>query len=343
LLCLLVGASVAHGQTIYDSTVSPLPGNLPSVGAEAYAFNELGDGITFAGTARSLGTVTVTMSSWGCQAGTWFSPLHDCVTTPGATFSIPITLNIYNAGSPTPGSLIATRTQTFTIPYRPSADHINCTLLNAGKWYQASSGTCFNGLANNITFDLSSLSVVLPNSVVYGIVYNTSHYGPAPIGELVACYTSSGGCPYDSLNIALAPVVTVGTKPFPNTIYQNSPYGSEYCDGGIAGVGRFRLDSPTSACWVGYVPAVKFKAQTREQCQDSLEQKKEAFEKQQEAAEKAFDAQPHTKLEEKNFEEQQEAAEKAFNKQNEADEKQCDQLPKGDKDDKDDQGDKHDG
>jgi hypothetical protein len=62
------------------------------------------------------------------------------------------------------------------------------------------------------------------------------------------------------LNIALAPVVTVGTKPYFNTLYQNSVFGTEYCDGGLAGIGIFRLDSPTSACWVGYVPAAQFNA-----------------------------------------------------------------------------------
>src|SRR2546421_3571285 len=93
---LMTPDAVAQGQVIYDSTVSPLPGNLPSVGAEAYAFNEFGDAVNFAGTARSPRSVTVTMSSWGCQAGHWYTA--DCVTTPGATFNIDITLNIYNAG-----------------------------------------------------------------------------------------------------------------------------------------------------------------------------------------------------------------------------------------------------
>jgi hypothetical protein len=267
-LLLLLGATQAFGQVIYDSTVSPQPGNLPSVGAEAYAFNELGDGITFAGTARVAKTVTVTMSSWGCQTGSWYS--NNCVTTPGTTFSLPITLNIYAAGSPAPGALIATRTQTFAIPYRPSADNTNCIGPDAGKWYQSSTGLCYNGLANNITFDLSAGNVVLPNSVVYGIVYNTSHYGPSPIGESAPCFSTSAGCGYDSLNIALAPVVTVGTKPYFNTLYQNSPFGGEYCDGGLAGTGTFRLDSPTSACWVGYVPAAQFTAYTvvtnKDQC-----------------------------------------------------------------------------
>lgn len=255
LLLVVFGAGSAVGQVIYDSTVNPQPGNLPSVGAQAYAFNELGDGITFAGTARNAKTVTVTMSSWGCQTGAWNSA--DCVTTPGATFSIPITLNIYAAGSPAPGSLIDTRTQTFAIPYRPSSDNANCT---GGRWYQASTAACFNGLANNITFDLSSLNIILPNSVVYGIVYDTTSYGPNPIGTSAACFTSSAGCFYDSLNIALAPVVTVGTKPFFNTLYQNTIYPGFYCDGGLDGTGTFRLDSPTSACWGGYVPAAQFTA-----------------------------------------------------------------------------------
>jgi hypothetical protein len=254
---LVTAAGVAQGQVIYDSTVSPQPGNLPSVGAQAYAFNELGDGITFAGTARNAKSATVTMSSWGCQAGAWTTA--DCVTTPGATFSVPITLNIYAAGSPAPGALLATRTQTFAIPYRPSSDNVNCT---GGRWYQTSTGTCFNGLASNITFDLSSLNLVLPNSAVYGIVYDTTSYGPNPIGISAACFSTAAGCPYDSLNIALAPVVTVGSKPFFDTLYWNNFYASNYCDNGLAGTGTFRLDSPTSACWTGLVPAAQFTAFT---------------------------------------------------------------------------------
>lgn len=268
LLLVVLGASNALGQVIYDSTVNPLPGNLPSEGPEAYAFTEFGDAVTFAGVSRHLKSVTVTLSSWGCQSGHWYSA--DCVTTPGATFSIPITFNIYNAGDPTPGSLITTTTQTFSVPYRPSSDHVNCT---GGRWYDAAHGKCFNGLAANITFDFSSQNIVLTNNVVYGISYNTSHYGPQPIGESAACYTSSGGCPYDSLNIALSPAVVTGFKPFPDTLYQNSVYGSEYCDGGLAGTGTFRLDSPTSACWAGYIPAAQFFAtnppQTKDDCKNS--------------------------------------------------------------------------
>jgi hypothetical protein len=252
------------GKVIYDATVQPLPGNLPSVGAEAYAFAELGDQVTFAGKARKLKDVTVTLSSWGCQSGSWYA--HNCVSTPGAKFSVPITFNIYKPGpNNTAGALIATKTQTFDVPYRPSSDNVNCP---AGKWYTGSK--CFNGLAVNVTFNFKSPKVTLPDAVVYGITYNTSHYGPNPIGESPACYSTSAGCPYDSLNIALSPTVTVGSKPFPNTLYQNSAFGYEYCDGGLAGVGTMRLDSPSSACWYdsttleSYIPAVQFTARPGE-------------------------------------------------------------------------------
>jgi hypothetical protein len=250
------GPQGENRQVIYDSTVQPLPGNLPSVGAEAYSFTELGDEVTFAKTSRVLDKVTVTMSSWGCQAGHWYDAT--CVTAPGATFSVPITFTVYNAptgGGYIAGTKIATRTQTFNIPYRPSTNSAHCT---GGRWWNGT--TCFNGLAVNITFDFTSLHPVLPNTVVFGIAYNTSHYGPQPIGESAPCYTSSGGCPYDSLNIALAPTVKVGSKPYPNTLYQNAVYPSDYCDLGAHGVGTLRLDSPGNACWAGYNPAVQIVA-----------------------------------------------------------------------------------
>ncbi len=76
------GASV-----IYNSAVaSPLPGNLPSVGAEAYAFNEFGNEVRFSGTNRALTNVIVEMSSWGCVTGHWYS--GNCSTPPGATFMV---------------------------------------------------------------------------------------------------------------------------------------------------------------------------------------------------------------------------------------------------------------
>jgi hypothetical protein len=249
----------SQATTIYDSTVTPMPDNLPSIGFQATQTGQFGDEITFDGTARTLQQVAVTLSSWGCQTGGW--PTSDCVTTPGATFSVPITFTIYSVGAnDAVGAVLATATQTFNVPYRPSADTTNCS---SGKWYDSQTGKCSNGIATNITFDFSSQSVALPASVIYGISYNTTSYGLNPIGTSAACFSTPSGCPYDSLNVALSPAVVVGSKPHADTVFQDSATAGNYCDSASSPVtGVFRLDSPTSACWTGYVPAVQFTAST---------------------------------------------------------------------------------
>jgi len=258
---LLTVSQVAFGSgsnTIYNSFVKPKPGNLPSEAFEAQSASQFGDEVTFAGVNRKLKAVRVQLSSWGCQTGHWYS--NDCHTGHAATFAQPITFTIYQPPSSGygVGALIASKTQTFNVRYRPSKSK-KCTGPNAGAWYQPGVG-CWNGLAVNVKFDFSGMGVTLPNTVVYGISYNTTHYGPSPIGEGAPCYTSSGGCPYDSLNVLLAPTVTVGSKPNPGTTYLSSSWSGAYCDGGTAGVSTFRLDSPTSPCWTGYNPAVQFTA-----------------------------------------------------------------------------------
>ena len=271
-------ASGLPTSVIYSSLVSsPLHGNMPSVGAEAYAVNEFGNAVTFsASKSRSLSSVVVTMSSWGCQSGHWTS--GDCLTTPGATFSVPITFNLYAAdGGLTPGALIASATQTFAIPYRPSASP-TCAVDYPGEWYDTTLNACFNEFATNITFDAftytGDVAVALPDNVVFGITYNTSGHGYSPFGYANACNETEAGCPYDSLNIALAqdPTdVSVGTDTFVGTVWQNTSYGYNYCDGGAAGTSFFRLDSPGLASCMGavdgapttspfYIPAVQIKA-----------------------------------------------------------------------------------
>jgi hypothetical protein len=268
-VALVVGATLAlalpaHAATgavvVYNASVSPLPGNMPSVSAEATSLNEFGDEVTLAGTARTLTSVTVTLSSWACQQGTWFN--KNCVTTRGAKFAVPITLNIYGAstagenGTVRPGSLIATVTKTFNVPYRPTANLQHCNGANQGKWWDKTNSTCNNGKAANVTFNFKSLGLHLPNDVVFGIAYNTTHHGYAPIGESAACYGTEAGCAYDSLNIGVGPATTVGAQTNPGTVFQNTSDPSQLCDSTPA-VGVFNMDSPTSGCWAGYVPAIK--------------------------------------------------------------------------------------
>ncbi len=251
---LLVSPASAAGSgsaAVFNSIPKTLPGNVPSVGFEATSAKEFGDYARFAGNKRKLQNVTVVMSSWGCESGTWSA--GNCSTTAGANFSLDITLNLYNnGGNGAVGAPITSKTQTFAIPYRPSAN-VNCT---GGRWMAANS-TCYNGLAKSITFTFPA-GTVLPASVIYSIQYNTTHYGPTPIGESAQCFNEPGGCGYDSLNVSAASTTPkIGVDDDVNGIFQNSSSAGSYCDGGTGGTGSFRLDSP---CWTDFNPMVKFMA-----------------------------------------------------------------------------------
>ena len=109
VFCLLLTASNATAQVIYDSIPDPLPGNVPSLGYQANQTAEFGDLIAFAGANRTLTTVTVVMSDWARKSD---------FNSPGTGFNHPLTLNLYNVDNsgpnPAPGTLIASKTQTFS-------------------------------------------------------------------------------------------------------------------------------------------------------------------------------------------------------------------------------------
>ena len=279
-------APAATAPVLYNS-LAPAQGNIPSVGGQAYQFGQVGNEVT-ATRAGKLASVVVTLSTWGCQTGAWFSA--DCHTNPGAKFTEPITLNIYQApatdpftqadtpGNGVPGAIIASVTKTFSIPYRPSMNATKCSGTSQydglGAWFDATNETCFAGMMTNITFNVSSLNISLPQTFVYGIAYNTTSYGAHPYGTGTACFITAQGCGYDSLNVGLSndPAnLNTGTDTYPGTLWWDTSTPGNYCDDGAAGTGTFRIDSPsTTPCWGGgfggansapwFVPAVKFTA-----------------------------------------------------------------------------------
>lgn len=253
----LVGASAAAAATtVYQNEPGVLPGNVPSLGFEASATSEYGGAISLAGTARKAVNLRFGLSSWGCTSGTWNG--GDCLRVPGfMKFPVTFTARIYSVGpGDAPGSVLAQATKTIDVPYRPSANHKMCTGANAGKWYQSTTATCFNGklVRRSIYFGKQTL----PDDVIVSLAYDTTHYGYNPIGESAPCYTEDGGCGYDSLNVALVgDAPTIGSQPNPDDGWLNSSSGGAYCDGGSGGAGTFRLDA---GCWTGYQPMLKLNA-----------------------------------------------------------------------------------
>jgi hypothetical protein len=254
VLAITAGAASAVTYTpIYKNIPAPLPGNVPSQPFQAQQASEFGGQVEVSGASANNTKVTVAMSSWACQSGTWNE--GTCVTTAGAKFEWPVTLKIY---LPKPdnsvGPQIAQLTQTFKMPYRPSANPTKCT---GGRWY--SYGKCFNGKLFKIVFPLKG--VYLSDNAIISVVYNTSGYGPEPQGYGNLCNTEPQGCPYDSLNVGVEdptnPVFATspftGTQPLPNDAYINSATAGVYCDGGAGGTGTFRLEGGPG-CWTGMQP-----------------------------------------------------------------------------------------
>ena len=207
IIFVLSSAVAANAAVIFDNTPAPLPANVPSLGYQANQTSEFGNEISFAGTDRNLANVQIVMSDQANQS--------DWPGVGNATgYDEPITLNFYNPGSGTSvGTLIASRTETVHVP-----------------WHTPNGAS---GIAFPVNFDFTGVTV--PDTVIFGVAYNTETYGANPIGV---------PGPYISLNYGVAVVApSVGTDVNPDDEYWNTSRASNYADGGTAGVGIFREDT----------------------------------------------------------------------------------------------------
>ena len=213
----VTAATSSAAEVIYNSIPSTLAANYTSQPYQAQQVSEFGDRVSFGGSARQLSSASVTMSMWG-RYEDWNvgGQYYGTGAYAGAGYTQSFTFNIYNAGTgSTPGSLIGSVTQDKYIQYRPTV------------WASA------NGIAQNITFDLSGLGITLPESIVWGLAFNTQTYGASPTGangpynQLNVCYNQSSS--YAPANGG----VTVGstdllTKFINAANNVNGQYGSYY-------------------------------------------------------------------------------------------------------------------
>ena len=238
---LTMTAASAAITRVYDSIPDTLAGNYPSLGYQATSTSELGDIVELASSERIVNSVRVVLSSWACETGGGAS----CVTGPDATFTHPLTLNFYDPSDlSTP---IGTVTQSFEIPYRPSAS-ADCG--GTGPWTPDGGAHCYNGFATAVTFDLSSSPVTVPGTVGVAIAYDTQTYGASPLG-------ATG--PYNSLNVALGPSpVTTGSDVDADSVLVNYTNPGFYADSGAGGAGSLRTDT----AWTGYNLMLEIDADT---------------------------------------------------------------------------------
>jgi len=228
---------------VFDSVPSTLPQNWASQGAQAYSMKQFGQRVQLDGASRNISSITVGFSSWACES--WATPSDPCLTTtPGASFELPITVNLYAVGSSgTVGGLVASTTRTVSVPFRPSPTG-DCT---GGRWSADGGVTCSAGVAFTADFGFSPAPFV-PSDLIVGVVYNTQSHGPAPYGV---------AGPYDSFNVGLEGDLTVGSvADADNSVYIDSgwkgAYTSDESGSGIADawVSTFHA----GALWSPYSP-----------------------------------------------------------------------------------------
>lgn len=183
---VLTSSWLALAQSAMFDSIPPILGkDYPSDGFEMGHIFEIGDRITLAGTNRNLGSVTVVLSSFAHTEN--FGGL--------ANYSYPITLRIYEGGFVSiPGPLLANVTQSFSIPYRPV-------------------GWASNGIAFTVTFDLGRYGISVPDSVVYTVSVDTSHFGANPTGAPMAQNYDLLGFAYSSASVNCGGLKIGGNDP----------------------------------------------------------------------------------------------------------------------------------
>jgi len=249
----------AGGELVY-SNLPPDTSGLPVALFESYAIAEFGGEVQLAGSGRSNPVVSVLMASYACQHGQG----PGCRTSPGASFSWPLTLEIYRTGPRDDrGPLLARVTRRFRIPYRPSA---RGACPDEG-WTQGFGARCEFAQLHFVNFSFPRLT--LPSRVILGLAFETADYGIEPVGK---------PGPYNQLGVAVAADYvcrrlrahneclagryanaakadpSVGSDPLPDQVYINTNYAPLPC-GGLAG-----SFGPTGPCWTHEQPVVEIRA-----------------------------------------------------------------------------------
>jgi hypothetical protein len=233
---VLAISGAAQSEIIFDTIPSPDPAGMASWGYQACSIYELGDYIRFAGTARNLNTVRAGMVSWAEYDGDYTSG-GAAYTDPGLVmdkngWEQELTFNIYSVDTsgaqPAIGNLLATKTQTFTIPWAPG---------DGTHPYSA------------VTFDFSGDNITLPDEIVFGLAFNTQSYGDNPTGYVG---------PYCSLNFgAFSSSPFVGTDVDSATGFVDSTWSGMYGSGTYH---VFAISDGGGDFSAGYRPSVEFSA-----------------------------------------------------------------------------------
>jgi len=273
-VALLAGVLLVAGGTI--ATMAGSAGaeviykNMPTKhqfdGAEGFeccGTSAFGGEVSFAGSDRGSPTITTGLLSFACEQGSD----QTCMTKKGATFTWPITLEIYEAGAgESVGPLITRLTREFKIPYRPSESSKCPEVEGYTKGYGPE---CVVAIAKTLSYQLKGFK--LPNTAIIALAFNTETYGSKPTGEggpenslnvtvnvSYECTKENPTAPHECEAFTELPTgPSVGTDPLPEQVFQSTVYSVAAC-GGVEG-----SFGASGDCWKYAQPAFEVKAKRK--------------------------------------------------------------------------------
>ena len=171
--------------TIFDNIPEPGQTNFNtsyfSHGFQAQGTTELGNLVNFAGTARKLDTIKVNMVTYA-QSNSWTAWAATNASASTSGYQHELILRVYSLTSSNTVQLLTYQTNNVLVP-----------------WAQPVGTNSFTGMPNTgqaftVSYDFSAANILLPDSAIISIGFNTQTYGDSPIG-------SAG--PYDALNFGV--------------------------------------------------------------------------------------------------------------------------------------------
>jgi len=257
LIAALIGAAVplslmaspAIAMPVYNNLPNKLPPGIASEGFEATATSQLGNVVELSKVHRGRRNprVTFALGDAACETGGG----ETCASAKNSSYSWPVTVNLYNTGPGNSlGSLLATQTNSVSIPYRPSASPECATKGKPGEWFDKKTAGCYGGVVFKTSFSFTGLT--LPNEVIVGLAYNTQGYGAEPTGV---------PGPENYLGVAMvAGAPRAGANPRGEELFVSSNGPQMYC-GSSETLGIFAPSGVCPSYYQGDLPGFELEAE----------------------------------------------------------------------------------
>lgn len=225
LALMVLGTGAASATEVVYNNFNTVPSTVNGK-ANTDTYSQDFEGFPFGGMVefpRARDNVIKSLSfqvdSFACEHGVY--SLENCYTTRNKKFKFELTASIYKvgAGDEPEGAAIATASQVFKVPYRPTTN-VSCPATGEGKGYGENCDV--GGFLATLTFKKFSPAAVLPDKAIIVISTNESlaHEEATPVNVgLQFSYSKYEGGEFIGVGPSDGGVPEVGSDPVPDDAY----------------------------------------------------------------------------------------------------------------------------